>query len=165
MPHALVAVQPRGRLPTHISRRGWQRDLEDASVSGLPGAAGRASARVPRSFALRGHSGTLAQPSVPSSRPRTSTWALGRSQRPSHHLLGRVVADGRWCWQVRSELLADRCALTDRVAADVVDLARDETSGHAWDEPLADEIPRDCVLHDGYGPARVARVERGDACQ
>jgi hypothetical protein len=43
---------------------------------------------------------------------------------------------------------------------DVVDLAGDETSGHAWGESGAVEVVPDRVFDDGDRPARIARVER-----
>ena len=52
------------------------------------------------------------------------------------------------------------CALTECLAADVVDLAGDETSGHAWGQACAVEVPRDRVFDDGDGAAGVARVAR-----
>src|SRR6476646_10078417 len=54
------------------------------------------------------------------------------------------------------------CALTGCVVADVVDLAGDETSGYAWGQSRAVEVPRDGVFDDGDGAAGVARVGRGD---
>src|SRR4249920_233992 len=56
-------------------------------------------------------------------------------------------------------------ALPDRVVTDVVDLAGDETSGHARGQSHADEVPPDRVFHDRDGPAWVARVERRDIGQ
>src|ERR1700693_3841071 len=78
-------------------------------------------------------------------------------QRPSATRGGQGWRTGMM--QPRSD---QRCALTDRVVTDVVDLAGDEPSGHAWGESGADEVPPDRVFHDGDGPARVARVGRRD---
>ena len=48
------------------------------------------------------------------------------------------------------------CALTDRVAADVVDFAGDETSRHAWGESEAGEVPRTVFSTTATGCGRVA---------
>ena len=55
--------------------------------------------------------------------------------------------------------------LTVSVMADVVDLAGDETSGHARGKSRAFEVPRDGVVDDGDGAARVARIRRCDIGQ